>query len=135
VLSNAAPSRTIRRRVSSVANHCADAGEPGDRLDMLKRYHAGIESYWLSCAGLVDHSRRYWCRTGLRDLDFTLHNPAAPMSDRFLPASQWRAPADTSPARCRRAPTANPKMPRWRCGGARNLPCVDVPGKRAATAT
>ncbi|WP_372451427.1 MCE family protein [Mycolicibacter acidiphilus] len=53
----------------------------------------------------------------------------------YLPASQWRAFADTSPADvpedyyCR-IPQDEPSN---NVRGVRNIPCADVPGKRAAT--
>jgi phospholipid/cholesterol/gamma-HCH transport system substrate-binding protein len=53
----------------------------------------------------------------------------------FLPASQWRSPADTS---TQPLPSGTYcKIPKEFQGnvvrGARNYPCADVPGKRAAT--
>ena len=53
----------------------------------------------------------------------------------FLPASEWRAPADTSTAPLPSGTYC--KIPKDYQGnvvrGARNYPCADVPGKRAAT--
>ncbi|MEO6793182.1 MAG: MCE family protein [Mycobacterium sp.] len=52
----------------------------------------------------------------------------------YLPASEWRAFADTSPADL---PDVSCKIPQDTPAnsvrGVRNIPCVDVPGKRAAT--
>jgi len=66
---------------------------------------------------------------------FTDLNTPPPCLTGFLPASQWRSPADTS-----MAPLPNGlycKIPQDFQGnavrGARNYPCVDVPGKRAAS--
>jgi phospholipid/cholesterol/gamma-HCH transport system substrate-binding protein len=66
---------------------------------------------------------------------FTDLNSPPPCLTGFLPASQWRSPADTSIAPL---PTGlYCRIPQDFQGndvrGARNLPCVDVPGKRAAT--
>ena len=57
------------------------------------------------------------------------------MHDRLSPAPQWRSPADTNLAPL---PTGTyckipQDTPANIVRGARNIPCVDVPGKRAAT--
>jgi len=62
-------------------------------------------------------------------------NQAPPCMTGFLPASQWRSPADTS---LEPLPSGlYCKIPQEFQGnavrGARNLPCVDVEGKRSAT--
>jgi phospholipid/cholesterol/gamma-HCH transport system substrate-binding protein len=70
----------------------------------------------------------------LMNLDLSLNNPP-PCLTGFLPASQWRSPADTSPAPlpagtyCKIPQDTQANDVR----GARNYPCVDVPGKRRAT--
>lgn len=106
-------------------------------IDMLKRYHQNVEQVLV---GLPQ---------GISELEtaVTLHpdkvsvvarfqvNQPPPCLTGFLPASQWRSPADLSPAEL----PANTycKIPQDFQGdvvrGARNYPCVDVPDKRAAT--
>ncbi|MEU7812817.1 MlaD family protein [Pseudonocardia sp. NPDC049154] len=66
------------------------------------------------------------------DLDAALNSPPA-CTQGFVPADQWRDPADTSPgpwvsAFCR-LPSQDPSTVR----GARNTPCADNPGTRAGT--
>ncbi|MCK1977950.1 hypothetical protein LNK15_13025, partial [Jeotgalicoccus huakuii] len=52
----------------------------------------------------------------------------------FLPASEWRSPADTSTAPLPKGTYCRIPMDASNVvRGARNNPCVDVPGKRAAT--
>jgi phospholipid/cholesterol/gamma-HCH transport system substrate-binding protein len=61
-------------------------------------------------------------------------NSPPPCFTGFLPASEWRAFADTSPAEL---PDVACRIPQDTPGnavrGVRNIPCVDVPGKRAPT--
>jgi phospholipid/cholesterol/gamma-HCH transport system substrate-binding protein len=106
-------------------------------LDMLKRYNKGLEQMLvvLPMAGpIVDsltavYSNEIPINLALFDL-----NSPPPCLTGFLPASEWRSPADTSTA-----PLASglycriPKDAQNTVRGSRNLPCVDVPGKRAAT--
>lgn len=66
------------------------------------------------------------------DLDVAVSNPP-PCTQGFLPGEQWRDPADTSPAPppdayCR-LPADDPSAVR----GARNTPCAEFPGRRAAS--
>ena len=68
------------------------------------------------------------------DTALTINQPPPCMTG-FLPAPQWRSPADTNLAPlpsgtyCKMPQDAPANTVR----GARNIPCVDVPGKRAAT--
>jgi len=106
-------------------------------LDMLKRYHNGVEQalVFLPQSGAIAQSvtalKPGQAALGAGALSF---NTPPPCLTGFLPASQWRAPADTSPAPlpagtyCK-IPMEAPNVVR----GARNYPCVDVPGKRAAS--
>jgi phospholipid/cholesterol/gamma-HCH transport system substrate-binding protein len=70
----------------------------------------------------------------LMGLNLSINNPPPCMTG-FLPASEWRSPADTSVAPlpsgtyCKIPQDTPANVVR----GARNYPCVDVPGKRAAT--
>ena len=68
------------------------------------------------------------------DLALAINHPP-PCLTGFVPASEWRSPADTSLRRC--ADSNYCKIPQDTPAnvvrGARNIPCIDVPGKRAAT--
>lgn len=106
-------------------------------LDMLKRYHKGVEgllvAYPQGAAGGETVTAAF---PGYAALDNALTiNQPPPCLTGFLPPSQWRSPADTSLAPmpsgtyCKIPQDAPANAVR----GARNIPCVDVPGKRAAT--
>ena len=104
--------------------------------DMLKRYNKGIEQtlviYPQGAAAVQMGS--IFEGGGLLHFGLSINLPP-PCLTGFLPASEWRSPADTS--------TIPPplggycKIPKDYQGnvvrGARNFPCADVPGKRAAT--
>ena len=62
-------------------------------------------------------------------------NQPPPCLTGFLPASQWRSPADTSiePLPSGTYCRIPQDTPANSVRGVRNIPCVDVPGKRAAT--
>lgn len=61
-------------------------------------------------------------------------NQPPPCLTGFLPASEWRSPADTSTAPLPKGTYCRIPMDASNVvRGARNNPCVDVPGKRAAT--
>ncbi|MGH3555926.1 MAG: MCE family protein [Mycobacterium sp.] len=105
---------------------------------LLVRYHKGVEQV---LALLPQNASIVQTAAGLNfpgefSLDLQLAvNSAPPCLTGFLPAPQWRSPADTSIE-----PLASGlycKIPQDFQGnavrGARNLPCVDVDGKRAAT--
>jgi phospholipid/cholesterol/gamma-HCH transport system substrate-binding protein len=128
-------------------------------FDLLKRYHKGVEQALVyfpqSAAGLQAGT----VFPGYGIINFALGplvvgtaaslltqslvppgfgtslNSSPPCLTGFLPASQWRVPADTSAADL---PTGMYcKIPKEFQGlavrGARNYPCADVPGKRAAS--
>ena len=105
--------------------------------DMLKRYNKGLEQLlvFLPEIGSVAQSAIASAPGSvLMDFNLSLNNPP-PCLTGFLPASEWRSPADTSTAPlpagtyCKIPQDTPANVVR----GARNLPCVDVPGKRAAT--
>ena len=68
------------------------------------------------------------------DLALAINQPP-PCLTGFIPASQWRSPADTSLAPLPSGTYCKIPMdwPANSVRGSRNIPCVDVPGKRAAT--
>ena len=132
-------------------------------LDMLKRYHKGVEQalvYFPQEGSLLEAGTVF---PGYGLLHFALGPiiasigaglalaPVAPLAippgagtdlnlpppclTGFLPASEWRSPADTS---MKDLPSGTYcKIPKDFQGnvvrGARNFPCLDVPGKRAAS--
>ena len=104
--------------------------------DMLKRYHNNAEELLVELPQLVAVARtNYTTYPGSFVLDIALAiNQPPPCLTGFLPASEWRSPADTttvplpSGTYCK-IPQDAPNAVR----GARNYPCADVPGKRAAT--
>jgi phospholipid/cholesterol/gamma-HCH transport system substrate-binding protein len=105
-------------------------------IDMLKRYHKGLEQTLviLPQGGAVAQAGTLFDNVGQLPLALSINQPP-PCFSGFLPASEWRSPADTS---MRPLPSGTYcKIPKDYQGnvvrGARNYPCVDVPGKRAAT--
>lgn len=105
--------------------------------DMLKRYHKGLEQLLVFLPEIGSVAQTVIASTPgsvLMDLNLSINNPP-PCLTGFLPASEWRAPADTNTAPL---PTGTyckipQDFPANAVRGARNYPCVDVPGKRAAT--
>jgi len=106
-------------------------------VEMLKRYNKGVEQslVLLPQAPAAGQSvAAPFPNEAALDLALSINQPP-PCLTGFLPAPQWRAPADTSIK-----PVENGlycKIPQETVAnavrGARNFPCVDVPGKRAAT--
>jgi len=106
-------------------------------LDMLKRYNKGLEQVLvvLPMAGPIVNSLTavYDHELPIQLALFDLNSPP-PCLTGFLPASQWRSPADTSLAPLESNMYCKiPKDSQNAVRGARNVPCVDVPGKRAAS--
>lgn len=105
--------------------------------DMLKRYHGGLEQLLVFLPEIGSVAQTTIASTPgavLMDLNLSINNPP-PCLTGFLPASEWRSPADT---RMAPLPTGTyckipQDFPANVVRGARNYPCVDVPGKRAAT--
>lgn len=105
-------------------------------IDMLKRYHKGLEQTLviLPQGAAVAQAGTLFDNVGQLPLALSINQPP-PCLTGFLPASEWRAPADTSMAPL---PTGTYcKIPKdYQANvvrGARNYPCADVPGKRAAS--
>lgn len=106
-------------------------------IEMLKRYNKGVEQALVllpqaSAAGQT--AAVSYPGEAAIDLGLTINQPA-PCLTGYLPASNWRAPADTSLKAVEgglycKIPQETPANA---VRGARNFPCVDVPGKRAAT--
>jgi phospholipid/cholesterol/gamma-HCH transport system substrate-binding protein len=106
-------------------------------LDMLKRYHNGVEQalVFLPQGGAIAQSvtSAFPGQAGLGVGVAALNQPPACLTG-FLPASEWRSPADTSTAPLPAGTYCKIPMDATNVvRGARNYPCVDVSGKRAAT--
>jgi phospholipid/cholesterol/gamma-HCH transport system substrate-binding protein len=105
-------------------------------IDMLKRYNKGLEQTLviLPQGAAVAQAGTLFEDLGQLPLALSINQPP-PCLTGFLPASEWRSPADTSIAPlpkntyCKIPKDYQANVVR----GARNYPCVDVPGKRAAT--
>ena len=106
-------------------------------LDMLKRYHKGVEQLLVAYPqGGAEGLTVTAAFPGYASLDTALTiNQPPPCLTGFLPAPQWRSPADTSMAPMPSGTYCKipQDTPANAVRGARNIPCVDVPGKRAAT--
>jgi len=108
-------------------------------IDMLKRYHGGVEQLLVflpQLGSIVQAISAPYEKDRMAALDLSLAiNYPPPCLTGFRPAPEWRAPVDTSiaPLRegnyCRIPQDFQANVVR----GARNMPCVDVPGKRAPT--
>src|ERR1700733_13957742 len=105
--------------------------------DMLKRYNKGLEQLMVFLPEIGSVAQTVVASAPgsvLMGLNLSINDPP-PCLTGFLPASQGRAPADTSTAPlpagtyCKIPQDTPANVVR----GARNYPCVDVPGKRAAT--
>jgi phospholipid/cholesterol/gamma-HCH transport system substrate-binding protein len=108
-------------------------------IEMLKRYHPGVEQVLvllpqvgsivqaISAPFEKDHA-------AVLDLGVSINQPPACLTG-YPSAAEWRSPADTNLAPLTKG--AYCKIPQDTPAnvvrGARNIPCVDVPGKRAAT--
>ncbi|WP_343710053.1 MCE family protein [Mycobacterium sp.] len=139
ILSNVAPTT---EQVNATFNDVRDAlpqtlANLEVVLDMLKRYHNGVEQalVFLPQAGsIAQAATSAYSDHASVDVALGINQPP-PCLTGFLPASQWRSPADTSTAPlpggtyCKIPQDTPANVVR----GARNDPCVDVPGKRAAT--
>lgn len=105
-------------------------------FDMLKRYNAGVEQglvFLPQGASIAQTVVAPFPDSAALDFRLAINEPP-PCLTGFLPASEWRSPAETTtidpPARayCKIPKDFQANVVR----GARNYPCADVPGKRAA---
>jgi phospholipid/cholesterol/gamma-HCH transport system substrate-binding protein len=106
-------------------------------FDLLKRYHAGLEQVLVFLPQAASESQTEsapYEHQAVLDVGMSINQPP-PCLTGFIPASQWRSPADTSPAPLPSGAYCKIPMdtPSNSVRGSRNIPCVDVPGKRAAT--
>ncbi len=106
-------------------------------FDLLKRYHAGLEQILVFLpqgASIAQAVAAPFPHQAALDLALSINQPP-PCLTGFIPASEWRSPADTS---LQPLPTGTyckipMDTPSNSVRGSRNIPCVDVPGKRAAS--
>lgn len=104
--------------------------------DLLKRYHKGLEQALvvLPQGATIAQAATIFPGEGLLHFGLSINQPPACLTG-FLPASEWRSPADTTTKPlpdglyCKIPKDTPANVVR----GARNYPCVDVPGKRAAS--
>ena len=106
-------------------------------IEMLKRYNKGVEQALVllpQAPAAAQTVAAPFPGEAAIDLGLTINQPPPCLSG-FLPAAQWRAPADTSlkPVENGLYCKISHETPANTVRGARNFPCVDVPGKRAAT--
>ncbi len=104
-------------------------------IDMLKRYNKNVEQVLVTLpqGGAIAQTASIVAPEALLHFALAINAPP-PCLTGFLPGSQWRAPADT---KTEPVPTGLyckiPKDAPNAVRGARNYPCADVPGKRAAS--
>jgi phospholipid/cholesterol/gamma-HCH transport system substrate-binding protein len=105
--------------------------------DMLRRYHKNLEEtlVFFPQFGTIAQSitAAFPDGAGL-NIPAGLFNPPPPCLTGYMPANQWRAPADTSDADIPESSYCKvPQDQQNAVRGVRNIECVDVPGKRAPT--
>lgn len=108
-------------------------------FEMLKRYHAGVEQVLVvlpQAGSIIQTISLPYEKEHLAVLDLGVAiNQPPPCLTGWPAAAEWRSPADTSlvplpeGAYCKIPQETPANVVR----GSRNIPCVDVPGKRAAT--
>ncbi|MCV7099157.1 virulence factor Mce family protein [Mycobacterium palustre] len=106
-------------------------------FDLLKRYHTGVEQVLVFLpqgASIAQAVAAPFPNMAALDLAPSINQPP-PCLTGFIPASEWRSPADTSIAPLPTGTYCKIPMdtPANSVRGSRNIPCTDVPGKRAAT--
>jgi phospholipid/cholesterol/gamma-HCH transport system substrate-binding protein len=106
--------------------------------DMLKRYNKHVEQVLVllpQAGSIVQAVNAPFPDRAALDVPGGTINQPPPCLTGYLPAAQWRAFADTSPAELPEDTYCKipQETPANNVRGSRNLPCVDVPGKRAAT--
>jgi len=105
--------------------------------EMLSRYNKGLEQALVLLPQAPAAGQAVAAPfPGEASLDLGLSiNQPPPCLTGFLPANEWRSPADTSiqPVQDGLYCKIPQETPSNTVRGARNIPCVDVPGKRAAT--
>jgi len=106
-------------------------------FDLLKRYHTGVEQLLVFLpqgASIAQTVGAPYPNQAALDLALSINQPP-PCLTGFIPPSEWRSPADTSLVPLPSGTYCKIPMdtPANSVRGSRNIPCVDIPGKRAAT--
>ncbi|CAM4258074.1 virulence factor Mce family protein [Mycobacterium basiliense] len=106
-------------------------------FDLLKRYHKGVEQVLVFLpqgASIAQTVAAPFPNMAALDMALAINQPP-PCLTGFIPAEQWRSFADTSLQPLPKGTYCKIPMdtPANSVRGSRNIPCVDVPGKRAAT--
>ncbi|MGH3957545.1 MCE family protein [Mycobacterium sp.] len=105
--------------------------------DMFKRYNKNIEQVLVllpQLGTILQTVTSEWPDRSALDIPGGFFNPPPPCLTGYVPASQWRSPADTSTLEIPENMYCKiPQEAQNTVRGVRNIPCVDVPGKRAAT--
>src|SRR6201988_2061752 len=106
-------------------------------FDLLKRYHTGVEQVLVFLpqgASIAQTAAAPFPNMAALDLAVSINQPP-PCLTGFIPASEWRSPADTSLVPLPSGTYCKIPMdyPANSVRGSRNIPCTDIPGKRAAT--
>jgi phospholipid/cholesterol/gamma-HCH transport system substrate-binding protein len=108
-------------------------------IEMLKRYHPGVEQVLVllpQTGSLVQAISAPFEKehTAPLDLGVAINYPPGCLTG-WPSAAEWRSPADTSLASPPKGAYCKipQDFPYNSVRGVRNIPCVDVPGKRAAT--
>ncbi|GLE54676.1 MCE family protein [Mycobacterium montefiorense] len=106
-------------------------------FDLLKRYHTGLEQVLVFLpqgASTAQTVAAPFPNQAALDLALSINQPP-PCLTGFIPAPDWRSPADTSIQPLPSGTYCKIPMdtPANSVRGSRNIPCTDIPGKRAAT--
>lgn len=106
-------------------------------FDLLKRYHTGVEQVLVFLpqgASIAQTVAAPFPNMAALDLALSINQPP-PCLTGFIPAAEWRSPADTSLQPLPSGTYCKIPMdtPANSVRGSRNIPCTDIPGKRAAT--
>jgi phospholipid/cholesterol/gamma-HCH transport system substrate-binding protein len=106
-------------------------------FDLLKRYHTGLEQVLVFLpqgASIAQTVAAPFPNQAALDLALSINQPP-PCLTGFIPAPEWRSPADTSTQPLPFGTYCKIPMdtPANSVRGSRNIPCTDIAGKRAAT--
>lgn len=107
-------------------------------FDLLKKYNTGLEQILVFLpqgASIVQTVSAPFPNMAALDMQLGTINLPPPCLTGFIPAEQWRSFADTSMQPLPKGTYCKIPMdtPQNSVRGSRNIPCMDVPGKRAAT--
>jgi phospholipid/cholesterol/gamma-HCH transport system substrate-binding protein len=106
-------------------------------IDLLKRYHTGVEQVLVFLpqgASIAQTVAAPFPNQAALDLAPSINQPP-PCLTGFIPPQEWRSPADTNLVPLPSGTYCKIPMdwPANSVRGSRNIPCTDIPGKRAAS--